>query len=79
VHPPERVVVLRNLAGDAADFQCVTFSALWARGIRGCIISSMDRNESDVSGLAECAPLLSCYDFHGLAHMQVIWLRILMQ
>jgi len=33
---------------------------------------SIDFDESHLSGLVGCAPLLSCYDFHGLAHMQVI-------
>jgi len=70
--PQRRVVVLRHVAGDAADFQSVTFSAVPARGIKECIISSVEFNDSHLSGLVGCAPLLSCYDFHGLAHMQDI-------
>jgi len=71
--PQRRVVVLRHVAGDAADFQSVTFSSVPARGIQECSISSIDVNDSHLSGLVGYAPLLSCYDFHGLAHMQAIW------
>jgi len=36
VYPPERVVVLRHLAGDAADAKYVTCSNASARGIKEC-------------------------------------------
>jgi len=67
-----RVVVLRNVAGEAADFQPVTFSTAPVRGLQECRISSNGFGDSHVCGLVGCAPLLSCYDFHGLAYMQVI-------
>jgi len=44
--PQRRVVVLRHVAGDAADFQSVTFSSVPARGIQECSISSIDVNDS---------------------------------
>jgi len=72
VYPQGRAVVLRHLAGDAADFQSVTFATVPARGIQECPISSLGFNDHHLYGLVECAPLLSCYDFHSLAHMQVI-------
>jgi len=70
--PQRRVVVLRRAAGDVADFQSVTLSNVPARGIQECSGSSIDCNDSHVSGPVGCAPLLPCYDFTGLAHMQVI-------
>jgi len=57
-HPPERVVVLRRLAGDAADFQYGTFSCVLARGLRECTMFSMDLVDSNLSDLFEWAPLL---------------------
>jgi len=70
--PQRRAVVRRHVAGDAADFQSVTVSTVPARGNQECLISSIEFNDSHVSGLVGCAPLLSCYDFHGLARMRVI-------
>jgi len=70
--PQRRDVVLRHIAGGAADFQSVTRSTVPGRGVQECLMSQIDVSDSLLSGLVGCAPLLSRYDFHGLAHVQAI-------